>query len=73
MTISYFYPQDDAPDRSYRFTGIIWLDGQPEIRFALRAVSWEAARQLVEERWGKGHRYWLINEDTAHRPRGERS
>jgi len=59
-----------AGDRLREFTGIIWVDDQPGVRFSLVAVSWQAARDLICDRWGTDHFYVLRDEEGARRPRG---
>ena len=69
MPISYYYPQDDNPNYFHRFSGIVWLENEPEVRFSIRAKSWEDARRLVEDRWGPEYEYTLADDTMADRMR----
>jgi len=47
------------------YVGLIWIAGQPGLRFRVDAQSLEEARALVVKQYGEGHVISIWNEDDA--------
>lgn len=57
---------DQQPPQVREYVGLIWIAGQPGLRFRVDARSLEEARALVVKQYGEGHVISIWNEaDSA--------